>query len=172
MTVLKILTYPEPVLSQKAEEVKVFDQELATLLDNMGETMYHDAGIGLAANQVGVLKRVVVVDISRDKWEKIEFVNPVITQRSGKMSYEEGCLSVPEFRDTVERSKEIVVRAQDRNGKEFELKASDLMAVCLQHEIDHLDGVLFIERLSRLKRQLFKRWHKKHMSTLEESALK
>jgi len=161
MSLLPIRTYPDPILKQAAVEVTQFNKELQTLLDNMAETMYHGQGIGLAGPQVAVLKRVIVVDISSNRQERIDFVNPRIVFAQGKVSCEEGCLSVPEYRDTVSRAKEIVVQACNGAGKEFELRADGLLAVCIQHEIDHLDGILFIDRLSRLKREMFKRWLKK-----------
>jgi len=161
MTILEIVKYPDPVLKEKTPEVEDFDEALGRLLDDMAETMYPANGLGLASPQVGVLKRVAVVDVSEDRNKLIELVNPKITWKEGEVPSEEGCLSIPDYRDTITRSREIVVEAQDRHGQSFKLKADDLLAICIQHEIDHLDGVLFIDRLSRLKRDIFKRWFKK-----------
>ena len=158
MAVLPIITYPNPVLSQKTKRVSNFDRSLHTLLDNMFETMYRGRGVGLAAPQVSSELRVTVVDISEDRSEKIELINPEIVEHTGKVKSEEGCLSIPGYRDFVERSKIIRVLAFDRHGKSFELQAEGLLSMCLQHEIDHLDGVLFVDRLSRLKKELFKKW--------------
>lgn len=162
MAKLEILKYPDPVLKTVSSEVTDFDQHLQVLLNDMAETMYAANGIGLAAPQVGVLKRITVVDISKDENALQEFINPRILERSGKTSSEEGCLSIPDYRDVVHRDELLVVQAQDRNGKVFEIKAEGLLAICLQHEIDHLDGVLFVDRLSYLKRSLFRNWFRKH----------
>ncbi len=161
MALLPIHTYPDPVLKQTAERVTIFDDKLAKLLEDMAETMYKSDGVGLAANQVGILKRVVVVDVSRTGTEKLFLINPEIIEKSGSVSSEEGCLSVPEYRDTLKRSENIKVKAQNLKGQPFELEAEGILAICLQHELDHLDGVLFVDRLSRLKRELFKRSRKK-----------
>lgn len=158
---MPIHTYPDPVLKQPAAEVTDFGKDLAKLAEDMAETMYQGEGIGLAAPQVGVLKRLIVVDVSPDRQHRLVLVNPKIVSAEGRITYEEGCLSVPDYRDTVERSREIIVQACDVSGKEFELQADGLLGVCIQHEIDHLDGILFVDRLSRLKREFFKRWHKK-----------
>ncbi len=162
MRLLEIRKYPDPVLKQVAEKVSAFDAELHTLLDDMAHTMYLSNGIGLAAPQIGVLKRATVIDLSPDKSECIDLLNPEIIWREKKVSSEEGCLSIPDYRDTVSRSETIIVQAQNRNGKQIEIKAAGLLSFCIQHEIDHLDGVLFVDRLSRLKREMFKRWFKKH----------
>lgn len=161
MVKLNILTFPDPLLKQMSIRVDNFDTALSRLLDDMAETMYDASGIGLAAPQVGVLQRVAVVDLGQEDSELREFVNPQIVWRSGTTPSEEGCLSIPDYRDTVKRDKEIVVQAQDRGGREFETKADGLLAICLQHEIDHLDGILFVDRLSRIKREMFRRWHQK-----------
>lgn len=162
MARLEILKYPDPVLKTVSAEVENFDAALHSLLDDMAETMYAASGVGLAAPQVGVLKRITVVDVSREENELREFINPRIIEKTGQTSSEEGCLSIPDYRDVVNRNAELVVQAQDRHGKSFEVKADGLLAICLQHEIDHLDGVLFIDRLSYLKRSMFKNWFKKH----------
>ncbi len=161
MPKLEIVKYPDSRLKEVAKEVTVFDQKLHSLLANMAETMYAARGIGLAAPQVAAQVRAVVIDI-RDEPEEpsqlIELVNPTILQSEGRTSSEEGCLSIPGYRDTVPRKKSLKVTAQDRHGNSFEFKAQGLLAICIQHEIDHLDGILFVDRLSRLKRELFKRW--------------
>ncbi|MDC0359014.1 peptide deformylase [Oligoflexia bacterium] len=161
MALLEIRTYPDPILREVSVEVMQFDQALAALLDNMLETMYHEDGIGLAAPQVAVLQRVIVMDVSHDRSKPMALINPVIVEQEGEVVSEEGCLSVPEYRDKVTRSDFIQVQACDRTGKKFEFEADDLLAICIQHEMDHLDGTLFIDRISRLKRDMFKRRHKK-----------
>jgi len=161
MAILPIRIYPDPILREQTEEVTRFDTELESLADSLAETMYRAHGIGLAAPQVGSLSRIMVVDISEERNERIDFINPRIVQRIGSVSSEEGCLSIPGFRDTIKRSKEIIVQTKDIAGKDLELKLDGLLGICVQHEIDHLDGVLFIDHLSRLKRELFKRWLKK-----------
>jgi peptide deformylase len=162
MAVREIVLYPDPILKTVTTPVTTFDKKLNTLLTDMIDTMYANPAAGLAAPQVGELARVTVVDVSRRHNELLEFVNPEIIARAGKTSGEEGCLSIPEFRDTVERAEQITVRALDRKGETFEMQADGFLAICLQHEIDHLNGVLFIDRLSRLKRSLFLKWYRKH----------
>jgi len=154
--VLPIVKYPDPVLQRPALPVTEFDSELQTLVDDMFESMYAAEGIGLAAPQVGVSKRLTVIDLSFKKKpeDKIVLVNPEIIVREGKQFEEEGCLSLPEIREKVSRAAKVVVRAQDAAGKWFEKDAETLLSRCIQHEIDHLDGVLFIFRISMLKRDL------------------
>lgn len=157
MTKLKIYEYPHPVLKQKAEKVAVVDDQLRTLLDDMLETMYAANGCGLAAPQIGLSKRVVVIDIAHEgeKPAPLYMVNPEIVWRSEEMEIgEEGCLSLPEMRAEVERSISVKINYLDYNGKECKLQADGFLAVAAQHEIDHLDGVLYIDHLSRLKRQM------------------
>lgn len=163
MANLEIKIYPDPVLKEKAKPVTTFDSKLKKFVENMIETMYVESGIGLAANQVGSLERVFVVDVSEDGNNPLVFINPEITERSGKKKGEEGCLSIPSYRDVVERSTTITIKAQDISGQEFTLQADGLMAVCIQHELDHLDGILFVDRLSHLKKQLFKKWLEKNL---------
>jgi len=153
---LKIVKYPEPVLSQPGEPVTEFNDELKKLVDDMFETMYASQGIGLAAPQVAVSKRVTVVDLSqgKDPEQKLVLVNPEIIFCEGKQYEEEGCLSFPEIREKVQRASIVKVRAQDLNGKWFELEGEELLSRAFQHEIDHLDGMLFIFRMSSLKRDL------------------
>jgi len=154
--ILKIVKYPEPVLSQPGEPVTEFNAELKKLVDDMFETMYASQGIGLAAPQVAVSKRVTVIDLSqgKDPEQKLVLVNPEITFRDGKQYEEEGCLSFPEIREKVQRASKVKVRAQDLKGKWFELDGEELLSRAFQHEIDHLDGMLFIFRMSSLKRDL------------------
>src|SRR3974390_521524 len=154
--ILTILKFPEPVLSQPGEPVTEFNNELRALVANMFETTYASQGIGLAAPQVGVSKRLTVIDLSmgKDPAEKIVLINPEIISSEGKLYEEEGCLSFPDIREKVVRSAKVRVRAQDEKGKWFEIDGEELLSRCFQHEIDHLNGVLFIFRMSALKRNL------------------
>ena len=163
MSDMKIYTYPEPVLSKNAEPVKNIDGELQEIIDRMLETMYAAPGIGLAANQVGLLKRVIVFDGSpREEGANPQIlINPEIVAAEGSIKWDEACLSVPDFTAEVNRNADIRVKGLDRDGNPLELEAKNLLAVCLQHEIDHLDGILFIDRISRLKRALYKKKLKK-----------
>lgn len=161
MSVLEIKIYPDEILRQQTVIVSDYTSSLANFLDDMAETMYVSHGIGLAAPQVGSLQRVTVVDVSESGDNLQEFINPKIIRKQGSIPSEEGCLSIPEYRDTIKRAEQIVVSAEDRYGKSFEIEADGLLAICLQHEIDHLDGVLFIDHLSRLKRELFKKQYKR-----------
>lgn len=158
--VREILTFPDPRLKLKARPVVRFDAELLRLIDDMAETMYRADGIGLAATQIGEQRRVLVIDTSpRDPAGPglIAFVNPEIQLREGTQTYTEGCLSIPGEAEEVVRAARVKVRAQDRAGGFFDLDAEGLLAVALQHEIDHLDGVLFVDHLSSLKRELIRR---------------
>ncbi|GBD39985.1 Peptide deformylase 1 [bacterium HR37] len=160
MAVLRILTYPDPRLRKKSVPVERIDKQIEKLLDDMAETMYDAPGIGLAAPQVGVNLRVIVVDISPREENSpglIELVNPEIVLAEGEQIGEEGCLSIPGFVSEVRRKARVVVRGLDRKGKPVEIEGTGLLARAFQHEIDHLDGILFIDRLSRLKRELFKK---------------
>lgn len=154
--ILTIRKYPDPVLQQPGEPVTEFDDALRGFVRDMFETMYAAQGIGLAAPQVGVSKRVTVIDLSggKDPEQKMVLVNPEIIERAGKLYEEEGCLSFPEIREKVARAATVTVRAQDEHGTWFEVDGEELLARCMQHEIDHLDGVLFIFRISGLKRDL------------------
>jgi len=162
MTILKLYEYPEAILKQKAQKVDKVDVEIQKLLDNMLETMYASAGIGLAAPQIGVSKRIVVIDVEQEDDDNgvksgnpLFLVNPEIIWRSeDKVCGEEGCLSVPKQRAEVERNAQVKVRYLDYDGNEQEIEGDGLLAICLQHELDHLDGVLYIDRISRLKRQM------------------
>ncbi len=153
MARLEILHFPDERLRTRAVPVEVVDDEIRRLVDDMFETMYEAPGIGLAASQVNVHKRVVVIDISEEKNQPLVFINPEILSREGEEEMEEGCLSVPGIYDKVRRAERVRVRALDREGKPFEIEADGLLAVCIQHEIDHLDGKLFVDYLSNLKRQ-------------------
>jgi peptide deformylase len=152
MALLQILEFPDPRLRTRAQPVAQFDAPLRKLVDDMFETMYAAPGIGLAATQVNVAKRLLVMDISEKRDQPLVLINPEIVTREGIEETEEGCLSVPGVFDKVTRAERILVRAQDRDGKPFELAADGLLAVCIQHEIDHLDGKLFVDYLSELKR--------------------
>ncbi len=153
MALLKILHYPDERLRVRARPVERVDDEIRVLAEDMLETMYAAPGIGLAAPQVDVAKRVIVVDVSEDKSDPRVFVNPEILAHEGQIKTEEGCLSVPAIYEKVTRYERIRVRALDLRGEPFELEAEDLLAVCIQHEIDHLDGKLFVDYLSELKRK-------------------
>ena len=152
MALLTILHYPDERLRTRAQPVTTVDATIQKLIDDMFETMYAAPGIGLAATQVNVHLRILVMDISEQRNQPLIFINPEILENQGTQEYEEGCLSVPGFYESVERSASIRVRALGRDGKSFELAAEGLLAVCIQHEIDHLDGKLFVDYLSQLKR--------------------
>ncbi len=155
----EIVKYPDPILQRPTEKVTEFDEELRTLAADMFESMYKAVGIGLAAPQIGVGKRITVIDLSNQKNpdDKIVLVNPVIVHKEGKQVEEEGCLSLPDIRDKVTRAAKVKVNAQDLEGKAIELEGTELLARAFQHEIDHLDGILFPWRLSALKRDLILR---------------
>ncbi len=154
--ILKIVKYPEPVLEQAGEVVTEFNDELRKFIANLFETMYASQGIGLAAQQVGVPKRVTVIDLSqgKDPEQKLVLVNPTVIHREGKQYEEEGCLSFPEIREKISRAAKVKVRAQNEKGEWFEMDGEELLSRAFQHEIDHLDGILFIFRMSALKRNL------------------
>lgn len=162
---LPIVKYGDPVLTKRAEEVTEFDKHLHKLIDNMFETMYGAPGVGLAAPQVGILKRLFIMDCSggKDVKKKMALINPVIELEEGTQEGDEGCLSFPGIYVKVARPQRVTVRAQDINGSEFRLDVMDLEARCVEHETDHLDGELFIEYLSPLKRDLVKRKIKKRI---------
>jgi peptide deformylase len=157
MSLLNILEYPDLRLRKRAEPVTTVDDELRTLIDDMLETMYAAPGIGLAATQVNVHKRLLVLDISEENNAPMVFINPEIEVLDPEpMGYEEGCLSVPGYFELVQRPRQIRVNALGRDGEPFTMEAEGLLAVCLQHEVDHLDGKLFVDYLSILKRQRIK----------------
>jgi peptide deformylase len=153
MAILNILEYPDERLRVRAKPVETVDDAIRRLIDDMLETMYQAPGVGLAAPQVNVAKRLIVMDISEEKSAPLVFINPEILARDGEEESEEGCLSVPGIFEKVRRAAAVTVRALDRDGKPFEMEADQLLAVCVQHEMDHLEGRLFVDYLSPLKRQ-------------------
>jgi peptide deformylase len=155
----EIVKYPDPILQKPTQPVTEFNDELQSLVDDMFESMYAAQGIGLAAPQVGISKRLTVIDLSfkKNPEEKIVLINPEVIHKEGKQNEEEGCLSLPEIREKVSRAEKVRVRAQDAQGKWFEIDGEELLARAFQHEIDHLDGILFIFRVSALKRDLLLR---------------
>ena len=156
MSILTVLEFPDKRLRTKAKEVTIFDPAIKTLLDDMLETMYESKGVGLAATQVDVHQRVIVIDVSEEKNEPLCLINPEILEKEGVEESEEGCLSVPGFFENIKRADHVKIRAQDKAGKSFELEAGELLSVCIQHEMDHLDGKLFVDYLSPLKRRRIK----------------
>ena len=174
MSQRKIVIEPDPILREKSKTLETVDNELRTLLDDMLETMYAAPGIGLAAVQVGILKRLIVIDISKDEEKKnpLFLINPEIVLRSKKTSiYEEGCLSLPGHFAEIERPAECHIKFIDYDGKKKELKASGLLATCIQHEVDHLDGILFIDYLSKLKKDMIVKKLIKHKKELNKVIL-
>lgn len=156
MALLNILQYPDERLHKIAAPVAEIDGRIKTLVADMFETMYEARGIGLAATQVDVHERVVVMDLTEDKSEPRVFINPVITHKDGETTYEEGCLSVPGIYDTVTRAERVTVEALNEKGEKFTLEADGLLAICIQHELDHLMGKVFVEHLSQLKQNRIK----------------
>jgi peptide deformylase len=174
MSQKKIVIEPDPILRKKSESLEKVDDEIRELLDDMLETMYAAPGIGLAAVQVCILKRIIVIDISKDKEKKdpLFLINPEIISRSKKTSvYEEGCLSLPGHFAEIERPAECQIKFVDYNGKEKELIANGLLATCIQHEVDHLNGVLFIDYLSKLKKDMIVKKLIKHKKELNKVVL-
>ena len=157
MTILNILKYPDPRLYMVADEVKVIDSKIKDLISDMAETMYDASGIGLAATQVDFHQRIIVIDISEDKDNLLVMINPTILEHEGEELTQEGCLSVPEVFEKVKRAQWIKISALDKNGKKFELQADGLLAVCIQHEMDHLEGKVFVDYLSNLKKNRIKK---------------
>lgn len=153
MALLNVLVYPDSRLRNVAEAVTVFDDKLKKLSEDMAETMYDAPGIGLAAIQVNVKKRIIVVDISEEQNNLMTLVNPIIIEKDGEQVFNEGCLSVPEYYAEVARAEHIVLEAQDIDGKKQTIEADGILAVCIQHEIDHLDGKVFVDYLSLAKRE-------------------
>jgi len=156
MAILDILNYPDPRLYTIAKPVKEVDAKIRQLIDDMAETMYDAPGIGLAATQVDVHQQIIVMDISEDKRKLQVFINPVITTSLGSQEYEEGCLSVPGVYEMVTRAEKVTVQALGRDGKPFTMQAEGLLAVCIQHEMDHLLGKVFVQYLSPLKQNRIK----------------
>ena len=163
MTIRKIVFLPAPVLRQVGKPVEKFDNALHKLIDDMFETMYAAKGVGLAAPQIGISLQLAVIDVSGDKTQQIVIANPRIIEREGEKTYQEGCLSVPGAYDTVVRADTVTVQAHDRDGKLFEITADGLLGECLQHEIDHLNGQLFVDLLSPLKRTMARRKMDKYL---------
>ena len=157
MALLDILEFPDARLRTKAKAVQEVDGRIAQLADDMLETMYAAPGIGLAASQVNVHKRLIVIDVSEDKSNPLVFINPEIVAREGEIETNEGCLSIPGFYETVARFLAITVEAVDREGNPFSIDAKELLAVCIQHEMDHLEGKLFVDYLSSTKRQMIRK---------------
>ena len=152
MSLRTILHYPDNRLRQVCPEHTEYDESLKLLVSDMFETMYHEKGIGLSAIQINVITRVITIDVSKERNEQLVLINPIITEKKDPIFFDEGCLSVPGFYEKVERYNYITLEANDVNGKKFSLDASELLAVCIQHEIDHLDGKLFVDYLSDMKR--------------------
>ncbi|MBI4619252.1 MAG: peptide deformylase [Desulfobacterales bacterium] len=157
MSILKILTYPDPVLKKKAKPVEIIDERIKKLAEDMIETMYAAPGVGLAAPQVGESLRVITVDVTRKEEGLIVLINPEIISSEGECTEEEGCLSVPDFKEIVQRKEKVLVKGLDLEGRKIQIPAEGLLAIAFQHEIDHLDGILIIDRVSRLKRDIFKK---------------
>jgi peptide deformylase len=153
MALLPVLQFPDERLRTKAQIVPVVDDEVRTIVANMFETMYEQNGVGLAATQVNIHQRIIVIDITEDKTQPLCVINPEIISREGIQFEFEGCLSFPGVFDKVERAAKIRLKALDREGKEFEMDAEGILAVCIQHEMDHLQGILFVDHLSRLKQE-------------------
>lgn len=166
---MEIVKYPDPILMKKAKPVANIDGNIQNLIDNMSTLMYQASGIGLAANQVGVEKRVITFDINyKEKGKDLTvLINPTIIFTEDKIEFEEGCLSVPDFQGNITRKKYIQVQGLDRDGKPINIEAEDLTAICIQHEIDHLDGTLILDHVSHLKRNLYKRKVEKLMKRLD-----
>ncbi len=166
MATRKIVILGDPILRTRAEEIQEIDGALQTLIDDMAETMYAAKGLGLAANQIGIPKRLFVLDISQREEKApsglLVFINPEILEAEGEVYEEEGCLSIPGYSAKIKRHARVLVKALDREGRPFELECEGLAARAIQHELDHLNGVLYIDYLSPLKLKLFKRWWKKH----------
>jgi peptide deformylase len=159
MAVLEILHYPNPILKEKTQPIQKIDSKLRKLVQDMAETMYAAPGVGLAANQVGLPMRLAVIDVTPANEPKnlLVLINPEIVGTEGECTWDEGCLSVPDTNEEVKRHKKVAVRCQNLQGESLEIVGEDILAIALQHEIDHLDGILFIDRLSPLKRRLIKR---------------
>jgi peptide deformylase len=164
MALIEIVKYPDKILEEKTSKVTGFDSSIQKLIDDMIETMYAAPGIGLAANQVGVNKQIAVIDVSgqEEKSELVVLINPEITHLSDELEIEEGCLSVPGYTTIVKRAKKVNVKCLDRNGEEIVIEGDDLLSRALQHEIDHLNGFLIIDRIGRIKKEFFKKRYSRH----------
>lgn len=153
MTLLAVLQFPDPKLRNKALPVEKVDDEIRQIVDDMFETMYEQSGVGLAAIQADIRKQIIAIDVSEDRSQPLCVINPEIIHREGIQYEYEGCLSLPGVFDKVERAAKIRLRALDRDGKQYEIDAEGLLAICIQHEMDHLEGILFVDHLSSLKRE-------------------
>jgi len=175
--ILDIVEYPNKKLREKSKEVVAFDKELHTLLDNMYETMIKESGIGLAAIQVGKAIRVLVVNLPNEEGEQskeelLEVINPTLIKKEGATTYQEGCLSVPTFYEDIDRFETIILQYQDRDGNTKRLEADGLLAIALQHEMDHLEGILFIDKLSSSRRRKFEKEYKRYQREQKHKAKK
>jgi peptide deformylase len=170
MALLEIRKYPEKILKQKAASIESIDAHTQNLIDDMIETMRAARGVGLAANQIGVLKRLCVIDTStgEEKCPLIILVNPLIIEKEGAVESDEGCLSIPGYTTSVKRAESVYVRGLNREGRTVEIEGTGLLARALQHEIDHLDGLLIIDRMSPIKKEFFKRRYKKFLQEIED----
>lgn len=171
MAILKVLKYPDPRLREVGEPVESVDADIRSLVDSMAETMYAEDGCGLAATQVGVKKRIFVIDAAgADEPSELRvFINPEIVDKKGSLVWEEGCLSFPGATEDIRRAEKVVVRALDSDGEPFELEATGLLAVAIQHENDHLDGVLLIDKLNALKKRMMSRKVNRRLQELQQS---
>lgn len=172
MALLEIKKYPDKILKQKTSELSDIDAQTHTIIDDMIETMYVASGIGLAANQVGIPQRLCIIDLSSRESNKIPLIiliNPVVVQKDGLVDAEEGCLSIPGYMTSIKRAEKVLVKGLNREGKPIEIEGEGLLARALQHEIDHLDGLLFIDRMSPIRREFFKRRYKKSLRGKEDN---
>ncbi len=172
MAILEILTYPNDVLNEPGKDIDTVDDDTRKFIDDLADTMYHAHGVGLAAPQVGDLRRICVIDTSEgevreSREELLVLVNPKIVEKRGTITWEEGCLSFPDLFEKVDRARWVKVEALDRDGNPIEVEGTELEAVCMQHEIDHLDGVVFIDRMSRLKRKMGMKRYKRTLEAIE-----
>lgn len=163
MAILPVLRFPDERLRKVAKPVTQFTPELQTIIDNMIETMYTEKGIGLASTQVDIHEQIIVIDVTEDKSQPYVIINPEVISKEGETGIEEGCLSIPDCRGFVPRAEKIKIKALDRDGNPYEIDADDLLAICIQHEMDHLKGKLFVDYLSPLKRQRIEQKMKKLM---------
>ena len=166
MAILPIVRVPDPLLKKISKPVNKVDDKLRSFMDDMLETMYDAPGIGLAATQVNFHQRLIVVDVSEECNEPICLINPEIIEKNGEIEWEEGCLSVPNYYESVKRANEIKVSALNELGQSFEIEASEMLAVCIQHEMDHLNGILFVDHLSKLKQKRLKKKAEKQTKKL------
>lgn len=170
MAVLEILKFPHPILKRRCEAITQIDDPIKRLIEDMRETMYEAGGVGLAASQVGILKRVIVLDVSPidPKQEFFALINPEVISEEGEIDHEEGCLSVPDCLEKVKRKERVFVRGRSPDGKEVEIKGEGILSFALQHEIDHLNGILILDRVSRLKREIYRNKLKKERRRTEK----